>query len=124
MRQQGVVHHQTRVVAGGCDQLRLLSVRWCGCVDGCCVGACGCRGVLDGLSESTDTGPQVVSDCRGILAAQRLEIVFSARNAAMLDAPNDAIAGAGTAKRLPLQVIATRGAHDSALRKANPRAQP
>lgn len=40
------------------------------------------------------------------------------------DTPNEAIAGAGTAKRLPLQVIATRGAHDSALRKANPRAQP
>jgi hypothetical protein len=33
----------------------------------------------------------------------------------------EAIAGAGTAKRLPLQVIATRGAHDSALRKADPR---
>jgi integrase len=40
------------------------------------------------------------------------------------DTPNEAIAGAGTAKRLPLQVIATRGAHDLALRKANPRAQP
>jgi len=39
------------------------------------------------------------------------------------DAPNEAIAGAGTAKRLPLQVIATRGAHDSALRKADPRTQ-
>ena len=37
---------------------------------------------------------------------------------------NDAIAGAGTARRLPLQVIATRGAHDSALRKANPRTEP
>ncbi|BCO71184.1 tyrosine-type recombinase/integrase [Mycobacterium intracellulare] len=36
-------------------------------------------------------------------------------------APNEAITGAGTAKRLPLQVIATRGAHDSALRKADPR---
>lgn len=33
----------------------------------------------------------------------------------------EAIAGAGTGKRLPLQVIATRGAHDSALRKADPR---
>jgi integrase len=33
---------------------------------------------------------------------------------------NEAIAGAGTARRLPLQVIATRGAHDSALRKADP----
>ena len=32
-----------------------------------------------------------------------------------------AIARAGTARRLPLQVIATRGAHDSALRKADPR---
>jgi hypothetical protein len=31
-----------------------------------------------------------------------------------------AISGAGTAHRLPLQVIATRGAHDSALRKADP----
>ncbi|KPN46487.1 tyrosine-type recombinase/integrase [Mycobacterium intracellulare] len=31
------------------------------------------------------------------------------------------IAGAGAGKRLPLQVIATRGAHDSALRKADPR---
>lgn len=38
--------------------------------------------------------------------------------------PNEAITGAGTAKRLPLQVIATRGAHDSALRKADPRTQP
>jgi Phage integrase family len=46
------------------------------------------------------------------------------RLAADKDSPNEAIAGAGTAKRLPLQVIATRGAHDSALRKANPRAQP
>lgn len=34
---------------------------------------------------------------------------------------SEAIAGAGTGKRLPLQVIATRGAHDSALRKADPR---
>jgi hypothetical protein len=34
---------------------------------------------------------------------------------------NEAIAGIGTARRLPLQVIATRGAHDSALRKADPR---
>ena len=38
-------------------------------------------------------------------------------------APNETITGAGTAKRLPLQVIATRGAHDSALRKADPRTQ-
>lgn len=37
---------------------------------------------------------------------------------------NAAITGAGTAKRLPIQVIATRGTHDSALRKADPRAQP
>lgn len=36
-------------------------------------------------------------------------------------AHTEAIAGAGTGKRLPLQVIATRGAHDSALRKADPR---
>ena len=36
-------------------------------------------------------------------------------------APHQVIAGAGTARRLPLQVIATRGAHDSALRKADPR---
>jgi hypothetical protein len=43
------------------------------------------------------------------------------RIAADETAPNEAIAGAGTAKRLPLQVIATRGAHDSALRKADPR---
>ena len=57
---QGVVHRQTRVVAGGCDELRLLSVRWCGCVDGCCVAACGCLGVLDGLSESTDTDLDVL----------------------------------------------------------------
>lgn len=35
---------------------------------------------------------------------------------------NPAISGAGTARRLPLQVIATRGAHDSALRKADPKA--
>jgi hypothetical protein len=38
-------------------------------------------------------------------------------------APNETITGAGTAKRLPLQVIATRGAHDSALRKTDPRTQ-
>lgn len=38
-------------------------------------------------------------------------------------ASNEAITGAGTARRLPLQVIATRGAHDSALRKADPRTQ-
>jgi hypothetical protein len=31
------------------------------------------------------------------------------------------VGGAGTVKRLPVQVIATRGAHDSALRKADPR---
>lgn len=35
---------------------------------------------------------------------------------------NTAITGAGTAKRLPLQVIVTRGAHDSVLRKADPQA--
>ena len=32
-----------------------------------------------------------------------------------------AVAGPGTAARLPVQVIATRGAHDSAVRKADPR---
>ena len=32
----------------------------------------------------------------------------------------DAIAGAGTAGRIPIEPIATRGAHDSALRKAHP----
>lgn len=37
---------------------------------------------------------------------------------------NEAIAGAGTARRLPLQVVATRGAHDSALRKADPHSTP
>jgi len=37
---------------------------------------------------------------------------------------HEAIAGAGTARRLPLQVIATRGAHDSALRKADPHETP
>jgi hypothetical protein len=36
-------------------------------------------------------------------------------------AHSDAFAGVGTARRLPLQVIDTRGAHDSALRKADPR---
>jgi len=46
------------------------------------------------------------------------------RLAADETARNDAIAGAGTARRLPLQVIATRGAHDSALRKADPRTEP
>lgn len=35
-------------------------------------------------------------------------------------AHHEAIARAGTARRLPLHVIATRGAHDSALRKADP----
>jgi hypothetical protein len=45
------------------------------------------------------------------------------RLAADETARNDAIAGAGTARRLPLQVIATRGAHDSALRKADPRTE-
>jgi hypothetical protein len=30
------------------------------------------------------------------------------------------IAGPGTSRRLPLHVIATRGAHESALRKADP----
>ena len=37
------------------DELRLLIVGWCGCVDGRCVAACGCLGVLDVVSESTDT---------------------------------------------------------------------
>ena len=37
---------------------------------------------------------------------------------------HEAIAGAGTARRLPLEVIATRGAHDSALRKADPYKTP
>ena len=46
------------------------------------------------------------------------------RLAADETARNDAVAGAGTARRLPLQVIATRGAHDSALRKADPRTEP
>jgi integrase len=32
----------------------------------------------------------------------------------------EAIAGAGTANRLPIEPVATRGAHDSVLRKANP----
>jgi hypothetical protein len=50
-----------------------------------------------------------------------LDAILERIAAADLTAPNDAIAGAGTAKRLPLQVIATRGAHDSALRKADPR---
>ncbi|MGJ6127107.1 hypothetical protein QN239_31465 [Mycolicibacterium sp. Y3] len=31
-----------------------------------------------------------------------------------------AVSGAGTRNQLPLQPIATRGAHDSALRKADP----
>lgn len=35
-------------------------------------------------------------------------------------AVNAAIAGAGTAHRIPLTPVATRGAHDSALRKADP----
>ena len=37
------------------DELRLLIVGWCGCLGGCCVAACGCLGVLDVVSESTDT---------------------------------------------------------------------
>ena len=37
------------------DELRLLIVGWCGCVDGRCVAACGCLGVRGGLSESMDT---------------------------------------------------------------------
>lgn len=32
----------------------------------------------------------------------------------------EAIASAGTTNRIPLQPVATRGAHDSALRKADP----
>ena len=39
---QGVGRLQIRVVAGECDELRLLSVRWCGGLGGCCVAACGC----------------------------------------------------------------------------------
>ncbi|SIL38738.1 transposase [Mycobacteroides abscessus subsp. abscessus] len=33
---------------------------------------------------------------------------------------HEAIAGAGTANRIPIEPVATRGAHDSALRKADP----
>ncbi|MFC5937579.1 transposase, partial [Mycobacterium bouchedurhonense] len=44
------------------------------------------------------------------------------RLAADAGTPESAISGAGTFRRLPLHVIATRGAHDSALRKADPRA--
>ena len=33
---------------------------------------------------------------------------------------HEAIAGAGTANRIPIEPVATRGAHDSALRKAEP----
>lgn len=40
------------------------------------------------------------------------------------DAHTAAVSGAGTAGRLPLQPIATRGAHDSALRKADPHPGP
>jgi hypothetical protein len=36
----------------------------------------------------------------------------------------EAIAGAGTAGRLPIEPVATRGAHDSALRKADPHGTP
>ncbi len=52
---QGFGRLQTRVVAGECDELRLLSVRWCGRLGGVCVAACGCLGLLDVVSESADT---------------------------------------------------------------------
>lgn len=38
--------------------------------------------------------------------------------------PAGAVSGAGTRKRLPLTPIATRGAHGSALHKADPRQRP
>jgi hypothetical protein len=45
------------------------------------------------------------------------------RLASEKDAPTRRLPVPAPAKRLPLQVIATRGAHDSALRKAHPRTQ-
>lgn len=70
------------------------------------------------------TGRELTDD--NVWIRERLRELYSLdaileRLAADETAPNDAIAGAGTARRLPLQVITTRGAHDSALRKADPR---
>nr|MDT0522277.1 MBL fold metallo-hydrolase [Streptomyces sp. DSM 41633] len=69
------------------------------------------------------TGRELTDD--NVWVAQRLRELHSLQ--AILDrltadqrTHQEAIAGAGTANRIPLQPVATRGAHDSALRKADP----
>ncbi|RFZ63189.1 Tyrosine recombinase XerC [Mycobacterium marinum] len=73
------------------------------------------------------TGRELTDDNVWIAARLRelhsLEAILE-RLASEQSDTNPAISGAGTRKRLPLTPIATRGAHDSALHKADPRQRP
>ncbi|WP_016888812.1 tyrosine-type recombinase/integrase [Mycobacteroides abscessus] len=67
------------------------------------------------------TGRELTDDNVWIAARKReLHSLQAILDRLAADDNNNAIAGAGTANRIPIEPIATRGAHDSALRKADP----
>ncbi len=73
------------------------------------------------------TGRELTDDNVWIAARRRelhsLQAILDRLDTA--DNPHgEAVAGAGTTGRIPIEPVATRGAHDSALRKADPQGQP
>jgi integrase len=73
------------------------------------------------------TGRELTDDNVWIAARRRelhsLQAILDRLDAADTP-PWEVIAGAGTARRIPIEPVATRGAHDSALRKADHHGQP